>query len=447
MAIAILLAWAVFFYYANKWARLPLNLIKKILKKNDVTAIEDLKSIKGEFRYMGKLFEENLKQKTELLTAKIKAEESDKLKSAFLMNLSHEIRTPMNAIVGFSDLLLDNKITEEEKQEYVRIVQYNSRSLLSIVDDLIEMSKIDSDLIKPNYSNVNLNNVLKAAFESATFSNKNSNVIVKLQESGEKVKGNILTDVVKLSQILTNLLNNALKFTEEGFVILDYEVDSINNSIVFYVKDSGIGMPEEFKEKIFKRFNKINAKNISANEGLGLGLAISKSYVEMLGGTISVTTKEGLGSTFTFTIPLIYAADETVQEEIVHEIANYRLGNEEVVLVAEDDNINFKLIEKLLRIFNFKVIRAVDGIEAVEICKSYHEIDLVFMDIKMPNLDGYGAFEKIREFNKTLPIIAQTSYSFPEEVEKIKQLGFNDFISKPLDKERLYELVKKYFNK
>ena len=213
------------------------------------------------------------------------------------------------------------------------------------------------------------------------------------------------------------------------------------------MKDSGIGMPEEFKEKIFKRFNKINAKNISANEGLGLGLAISKSYVEMLGGTISVTTKEGLGSTFTFTIPLIYAADETVQEEIVHEIANYRLGNEEVVLVAEDDNINFKLIEKLLRIFNFKVIRAVDGIEAVEICKSYHEIDLVFMDIKMPNLDGYGAFEKIREFNKTIPIIAQTSYSFPEEVEKIKQLGFNDFISKPLDKERLYELVKKYFNK
>ena len=447
MAIAILLAWAVFFYYANKWARLPLNLIKKILKKNDVTAIEDLKSIKGEFRYMGKLFEENLKQKTELLTAKIKAEESDKLKSAFLMNLSHEIRTPMNAIVGFSDLLLDNKITEEEKQEYVRIVQYNSRSLLSIVDDLIEMSKIDSDLIKPNYSNVNLNNVLKAAFESATFSNKNSNVIVKLQESGEKVKGNILTDVVKLSQILTNLLNNALKFTEEGFVILDYEVDSINNSIVFYVKDSGIGMPEEFKEKIFKRFNKINAKNISANEGLGLGLAISKSYVEMLGGTISVTTKEGLGSTFTFSIPLIYADNESVQEEIVHEIANYRLGNEEVVLVAEDDNINFKLIEKLLRIFNFKVIRAVDGIEAVEICKSYHEIDLVFMDIKMPNLDGYGAFEKIREFNKTIPIIAQTSYSFPEEVEKIKQLGFNDFISKPLDKERLYELVKKYFNK
>lgn len=447
MAIAILLAGGIFFYYANKWARLPLNLIKKILKKGDVTAIEELKMIKGEFRYMGKLFEENLKQKTELISSKIKAEESDKLKSAFLMNLSHEIRTPMNAIVGFSDLLLDNKITDEEKHEYVRIVQYNSRTLLSIVDDLIEMSKIDSDLIKPNYSTVNLNNLLKASFESASFSNKNANVIVKLQEPNEKIQRDIVTDVVKLNQIIINLLNNALKFTDEGFVILDYEVDNVKNLIVFHVKDSGIGMPDDFKDKIFKRFNKINAKKISANEGLGLGLAISKSYVEMLGGTISVETKEGLGSTFTFTIPLQYAEKNTDEVEKVHHIVNFSLGNEEVVLVAEDDNINFKLIEKLLKIFNFTVIRAKDGLEAVEICRTNSDIDLVFMDIKMPNLDGYGAFEKIRELNRTIPIIAQTSYSFPEEVEKIKQLGFNDFISKPLDKERLYELVKKYFNK
>jgi signal transduction histidine kinase len=447
MAIAILLAWAIFFYYADKWARLPLNLIKRILKKSDVDAIEDLKNIKGEFRYMGKLFEENFKQKTELIASKQKAEESDKLKSAFLMNLSHEIRTPMNAIVGFSDLLLDEKTTEEERHEFVRIVQNNSRSLLNIVDDLIEMSKIDSDLIRPNCRNVNLENVLKAAFESASFSNKNANVIVKLQEPNEKVKMNIVTDAVKLNQIIINLLNNALKFTDEGFVILDYEVDNANKLIVFHVKDSGIGMPDDFKDKIFKRFNKINAKNISANEGLGLGLAISKSYVEMLGGTISVETKEGLGSTFTFTIPLKYAEKDIIDEEKVHQIVNYNLGNNEVVLVAEDDNINFKLIEKLLKIFNFNVIRAKDGLEAVEICKINSEIDLVFMDIKMPNLDGYGAFEKIREFNKTLPIIAQTSYSFPEEVEKIKELGFNDFISKPLDKERLYELVKKYFNK
>jgi CheY-like chemotaxis protein len=206
-------------------------------------------------------------------------------------------------------------------------------------------------------------------------------------------------------------------------------------------------MPDEFKNKIFKRFNKINAKKISANEGLGLGLAISKSYVEMLGGTISVETKEGLGSTFTFTIPLKYAEKDTDEVEKVHHIVNFNLGNEEVVLVAEDDNINFKLIEKLLKIFNFNVIRAKDGLEAVEICRTNSDVDLVFMDIKMPNLDGYGAFEKIRELNRTIPIIAQTSYSFPEEVEKIKQLGFNDFISKPLDKERLYELVKKYFNK
>lgn len=447
MAFAIIISWAIFFYYANKWSRVPLNLIKRILKKSDASAIEDLKNIKGEFRYMGKLFEENFKQRSELITSKIKAEESDKLKSAFLMNLSHEIRTPMNAIVGFSDLLMDDKISEEEKQEYVRIVQYSSRNLLSIVDDLIEMSKIDSDLIQPNYSSVNLDKLLQAVFESATFANKNPLVTVKLQQPSEKLKGNIVTDVVKLNQILINLINNALKFTDEGFVILDYEIDLVKNQIIFEVKDSGIGMPEEFRDKIFKRFNKINAKKISANEGLGLGLAISKSYVEMLGGTIFVATKQGLGSTFTFTIPLKYADNENVFTEKSNQIVNYNLGNEEVVLVAEDDNINFKLLEKLLKIFNFKVIRAKDGLEAVELCKTNNEIDLVLMDIKMPNLDGYGAFEKIREFNTTLPIIAQTSFSFPEEVEKIKKIGFNDFISKPLEKEKLYELVKKYFNK
>lgn len=447
MAIAIVMAWGILLFYANKWARLPLDIIKRILKKNDLSDIEKLKSIKGEFRYMGKLFEQNLKQKTELIASKLKAVESDTLKSAFLMNLSHEIRTPMNAIVGFSDLLLDVKITEEEKQEFVRIVQYNSRSLLSIVDDLIEMSKIDSDLIQPNYSAVRIEKIVKAAYESATFSNKNSNVEVKLQESNTKISHNIVTDVVKLNQILINLLNNALKFTEEGYVILDYDISLEKQEIIFQVKDSGIGMPEAFKDKIFKRFNKINAKNISSNEGLGLGLAITKSYVEMLGGSISVETKEGLGSTFTFTIPLQYAQDVSPEEVKVLQIENYELGNEEIVLVAEDDNINYKLIERLLQIFNFQVIRAKDGLEAVEICKTNSEIDLVFMDIKMPNLDGYSAFQEIRKFNTFLPIIAQTSYSFPEEVEKIKALGFNDFISKPLEKERLYELVKKYFNK
>lgn len=447
MAIALIVSWGIYYYYANRWSRVPIALMKKILKKGDISSIESLKNIKGEFRYMGKLFEENLNQKKELISSKLKAEESDKLKSAFLMNLSHEIRTPMNAIVGFSDLLLDEQITEDEKREYVRIVQYNSRNLLGIVDDLIEMSKIDSDLIKPNFSNVNLNDILKAALDSATFSNKKPNVVVKLQEPNIKIEKNIQTDSVKLNQIIINLLNNALKFTDEGFVILDYDVDNINKLILFHVKDSGIGIPEEFKDKIFKRFNKINAKNISANEGLGLGLAISKSYVEMLGGTISVKSKEGLGSTFTFTIPLKYAEKDTEVVKKVHQIENYSFGNNEVVLVAEDDNINFKLIEKLLKTFNFDVIRANDGLEAVEICRTNSEIDLIFMDIKMPNLDGYGAFEKIREFNKETPIIAQTSYSFTEEVDKIKLLGFNDFISKPLEKEKLYELVKKYFNK
>ena len=240
-------------------------------------------------------------------------------------------------------------------------------------------------------------------------------------------------------------MQNALKFTEEGFVILDYEIDEINKRIVFSVKDSGIGIPDDFKEKIFKRFNKIGSTTISANEGLGLGLAISKAYVEMLGGSISLISQLGVGSTFTFTIPLDY--DTKSITTIENTAVIYDLGKEELILVAEDDNVNFILIEKILKSANYIVIRAKDGQEAVQICSENNEIDLILMDIKMPILDGHEAFKKIREFNTTIPIIAQTSYSFEEEIEKIKKTGFNNFISKPLDKEKLLEMVGKYFNK
>ena len=448
ITIALILSWVIYYYYANKWSKLPLSFIKKILKTGDASSIQSLKNIKGEFRYIGKLFEENQAKTKELEIAKNKAEESDKLKSAFLMNLSHEIRTPMNAVLGFSDLLSNSQLSDKERNEYIKVIQQSGKNLLEIIDDLVEMSKIDSQLIKPNSQPFDLDEFIQQIFLSYEKLYSNEKVAFKLVKPEQQIKKQIISDKVKLGEVVTNLLNNSYKFTEEGFVILDYEVDEKSNKINFSVKDSGIGIPKAFQENIFKRFSKINAKGISANEGLGLGLAISKAYVDMLGGKINFTSQEGVGSTFFVSIPLNYANENETKKEIVPEIkVTTNLGKEEVILVAEDDNINFLLIENILKSYNFKIIRAKDGVEAVEFCKTNKEIDLVLMDIKMPNLDGYEAFTEIRKINPTIPIIAQTSYSFEEELDKIKKLGFNNFISKPIQKQKLLELIKVYLNR
>ena len=444
LLVGFILSILIFLSYARKWALKPIQLIKEVLENANPNAIAALKRTRGEFRYIGKLFEENYKQRKYLKIAKFKAEESDKLKSSFLMNLSHEIRTPMNAIIGFSNLLQNTNLNEIEKTEYISIIKTSGKNLIDIIDDLVEMSKIDSNLIKPNFSSINLKNMITSIFEAVSITNKNENISLKLVHPTAILQKNIITDSVKLSQVLINILNNAIKFTKEGFIVLDYQIDSINNLILFSVKDSGVGIPDDYQDKIFNRFTKVSSSDTTSIDGLGLGLAISKSYVEMLGGQISIQSQVGVGSTFLFSIAL-KNDDFTITSTTNNLILTQKnMGNQELILVAEDDSINFKLIEKLLHNINFNVIRAKDGLEAVELTKNNLEIDLIFMDIKMPNLDGYGAFEKIRDFNKEVPIVAQTSYSFPEEIEKIKKLGFNDFISKPLDKDKLYEIIYKF---
>lgn len=445
-ALALLLSWIVYYYYANLWSRLPISFIKKILVNGDPSAIASLKNIRGEFRYIGKLFEENKVKTEQLAIAKSKAEESDKLKSAFLMNLSHEIRTPMNAILGFTDMLTNPTFSDAEKEEFITIIKQSGKNLIDIIDDLVEMSKIDSNIVKPNIYAVDLDELVQSTFNSCKGILHNEAVDFKLIAPEKPARKKILTDGTKLREVIANLINNAFKFTEEGFVTLEYAVDEVDNKIVFTVKDSGIGIPEEFQNSIFKRFSKINAKGISANEGLGLGLAISKAYVTMLGGEIDFKSQLGIGTTFTFSILLHY--DESDDVEVSEEskiTVPIDMGNEKIILVAEDDNINFILIEKLLKMHGFKIIRAKDGAEAVQLCKENKEIDLVFMDIKMPNLNGYEAFQKIREFNTEIPIIAQTSYSFSEEIDRIKEIGFDDYLSKPLDKVKIAAILKKYF--
>ena len=447
MGFALIISWLIYYIYANKWSKLPLSFIKKILREKDQSAINSLKNIKGEFRYIGKLFEENQKQTEELEKAKIKAEESDKLKSAFLMNLSHEIRTPMNAIIGFSELLSNPEVSNVERQEYAKVIQESGKNLIEIIDDLVEMSKIDSKLVKPNLQSFDLHDLVHNIFKPYETLYTNSDVEFKLisPEINDKL---IISDKTKLSEIITNLLNNSHKFTEKGYVIFEYELDEKENKIKFSVKDSGIGIKNEFKENIFKRFSKVNSQGISGNEGLGLGLAISKAYVEMLDGEIFFESKEVIGTTFYFSIPLVYDDSKKESNNSVFEIKEpINLGEEEIILVVEDDNINYLLIEKILKPLEAKILRAKDGLEAVEICQQNKEIDLILMDIRMPNMNGYEAFSKIREFNTDVPIIAQTSYSFEEELNKIKELGFNGFLSKPIKKEELFKLIRLYMKK
>ncbi|BCY28566.1 response regulator [Flavobacterium okayamense] len=447
MGFALIISWLVYYIYANKWSKLPLSFIKKILRDGDQSAINSLKNIKGEFRYIGKLFEDNQIQTKELEIAKTKAEESDRLKSAFLMNLSHEIRTPMNAVVGFSELLSNKDISEAERIEYTKVIQESGKNLIDIIDDLVEMSKIDSNLVKPNLQPFDLQELVSNIYKTYDKLYSNSEVEFKLI-APENFDKKIITDKTKLSEIITNLMNNSHKFTPKGFIILEYNLDEKAKKINFCVKDSGIGIKSEFQENIFKRFSKVNSQGISGNEGLGLGLAISKAYIDMLGGEITFESKDGIGTTFNFSIPLMFDDSTSEDEKLAVEVKEpVDLGKELVILVAEDDNINYLLIERILKPLNAKIIRAKDGVEAVNFCKENNEIDLILMDIRMPNMNGYEAFVKIREFNKNIPIIAQTSYSFEEELTKIESLGFTDFISKPIQKNKLHAMVLNHLKK
>lgn len=432
-------------YYTRKFVYYPLYLVRRVLETGNKKAIRLLKRTNGEFSYIGNLFEENNNQKMELITAKIRAEESDRLKSAFLANLSHEIRTPMNAINGFTDLILNTHITETEKLEYLNVIEKSGKNLVSIIDDLIEMSKIDSNQIIPNYTQVNLESCMNELYETVKVTIQNKDIEFILIQSSLPAEFNIITDDIKLKQVIINLLTNAIKFTDKGMVTFGYEIDEQNQLIHFTVRDTGLGIDEVEHKNIFDRFKRVDSDVSIKVGGLGLGLAISKAYVELLGGSITLTSKVGEGSTFYFSIPLQYAKVEQITVRPVNE-AEVTKSERKVILIAEDDNINYLLFQKMMQHKNFEIIRAINGQVAVELCLGNPNIDLVLMDIKMPILDGFQAIEQIQPIRPNLPIIAQTAYSSSEDKAKIEKAGFSDYITKPLNRERLFELLDYYLD-
>lgn len=435
----------VYVYYTKRWVYNPLKLVKSILETGNSNAISSLKRADGEFGYIGNLFEENSNQRKQLEISKQKAEESDTLKSSFLANLSHEIRTPMNAIMGFSDLLHDANLKENERLEYLKIIRNSGGSLISIIEDLIEMSKIDAKQIMPNYKGLDIENCIKELYNAIKVTiPKDKEIQFYILENPEKLERNILTDETKLKQIIVNLITNALKFTDRGFVAFGYSINKEKNVIEFKIEDSGIGISENYLKVIFDRFRRIENDGSVDLSGLGLGLSITKAYVEMLGGEIKVSSTIGLGSVFLFTIPLKWDQTvKTIQPEKIKSL--YRNNDNEIILIAEDDMINFLLLKKIIESKKHTVLRAKNGQEAVDICKENPNISLVFMDIRMPVLDGYQAYEKIKVMKPELPVIAQTAYSSFEDKERIIRLGFMDCITKPLDKEKVFELLDAVF--
>jgi len=382
---------------------------------------------------------ERMKSEEELVKAKEKAEENERLKSAFLANMSHEIRTPMNGIVGFLDILQDPDITDNDRAGYIKLVKQSGNRLMNTINDIIEISKIEANQLSLNYSHQNVKKLLQEHFNFFAPETKEKGLGFRFSaEISEDLT--ILTDKSKLDSILTNLIKNAIKFTSEGEIII--ECKTRKNQLEIVVKDTGKGIPKEKIETIFNRFEQGDASFSRGYEGSGLGLSISLEYAKMLGGEIRVESEEGKGSIFCF---IIDYQEQTAKSDVKEQPKPKSInpGDNKLILVAEDDETSFKLVEILLKKENYKVIQAENGLEAVEMCKKNPDIDMVLMDLKMPVLDGYEATRKIREFNSELPIVAQTAYALAGDEQKALEAGCNEYVVKPILKADLFSKIQK----
>lgn len=380
---------------------------------------------------------ERKENEEELIRSKEKAEESDKLKTAFLHNISHEIRTPMNAIVGFSALLGEPEVDEQSRKSYIEVIMQSSNHLLSIITDIVDISNIEANLIKTVKNEINVNKTLKYLYNQF-ITKANEKQIELVCEAGlSDPEAMILTDRTKLTQILSNLISNALKFTDNGIIKIEYSLKK--NFLEFCIKDTGIGISPLHHERIFDRFYQVQNNVARLYEGTGLGLAISKAYVELLGGKIWLSSEPGNGTTFFFTIPYEKRDSVSIPGYERKATASFVFPVKKVILVAEDIESNFKLISYFLEGSNAEVLHANNGKEAVEKCLSMGHIDLILMDIKMPVMDGYTAVKLIREKNTEIPIIAQTAYA--DDRERAIECGCSGFLSKPFNKKALFEIL------
>ena len=389
-----------------------------------------------------KLKNTEYKELNEQLTlARAKAEESDKLKSAFLANMSHEIRTPMNAICGFTQLLSRKTIGDEKRKFYTDIINSNSQQLLGIINDIVDISKIESGLATLSNDEFNVNLLLDNLINTLKPTTNSNNIKLTCKKGLPDTQSSIIGDEIKIRQILTNFLVNAIKFTDKGNIEVVYRI-SENNMLIFSVMDTGIGIPKESQIKIFERFNQIEETITDSRKGTGLGLAISKGFVELMNGQIWVESEPGNGSTFYFSIPYTSAIKKNVNSNNMP--AQATEWSKHTLLLVEDDENSILYIKELLSASQINIIQTHNGEEAIKICKENTSLDIILMDIKLPTIDGLETTRKIRLFNSSIPIIAQTAFALSADLQKASTAGCNDYITKPISKSKLFEIINKY---
>jgi hypothetical protein len=394
-------------------------------------------------------FIERVKYVEELKKAKEKAEENDKLKSAFLANMSHEIRTPMNGILGFAELLKTPDLTGDEQMEYIGIIKKSGNRMLNIINDIVDISKIEAGQVKVFVSETKINEQTEFLYSFFKPEVEKKGVQLILRNGLPGNEAIIKTDKEKVYAVLTNLIKNAIKFTVKGSIEIGYyrkePTGDVASLLEFYVKDTGFGVPKDRQHAIFDRFVQADVADTRAFQGAGLGLSISRAYVEMLGGTMWVESEEGKGSTFYFTIPYNTESKQKQSNQNTMTIDETTQNKKLKILIVEDDETSEMLVSIAVKNLSKEILKVRTGIAAIETCQANPDIDLILMDIKMPEMDGYEATQKIRAFNKDVCIIAQTAFGLIDEKEKALTAGCNDYISKPLDIALLKAMINKYF--
>lgn len=380
----------------------------------------------------------------ELIAAKLHAEESDNLKTAFLNNISHEIRTPFNGILGFLSILQNDDLTAAEREEYTKIVNESAYRLMNTINNITEVSQIQTGQIRLNESEFSISQLADDLYDPFKSDSEIKGLTFTVTNQVPVNMTNICTDHFKLMMILNNLVSNAIKFTREGSVELVIRIKE-TTELEFSVKDTGIGIPENKQQTIFKPFVQADGSNTRQFEGSGLGITIAKAYVELLGGTIGVESSIGKGSVFYFTIP--YRTEGIKNTTITNSFPDELKKRSKLlkILIVEDDEASAMLLSITIKTLCKKPLIARTGVEAVEACRNNPDIDMVLMDIKMPEMDGYEATRQIRRFNTDIVIIAQTAYALTSDLDNAIACGCTDYITKPIQKEQLSAIVQKYF--
>jgi len=411
-------------------------------RKNDEieTQNEEYQQINEEYLQLN---DELIQTNKELNKAKEKAEESDRLKTAFLQNMSHEIRTPMNAIMGFSELLVENYNNKEKLEKYSEIINQRCNDLLDIINDILNIAKIESGQLPINIEECNLTELFS---DLTSFFIEHQNRIGKQHIKFNLAHCNnlnsvIVTDKVKLKQIFINLVGNAFKFTNSGSIEGGCRFDA-TNKLVFYVSDTGIGIPQDKQNLVFERFSQLNQETTKVVSGTGLGLSIVKGLIGLLGGEITLESEPGKGSTFTFSFPYKTTPHLNTENIIPEKNEVYRFPNK-TILIVEDDLYNAEFLKEILSATGATILHAEYGKDAVKISLS-QSVDIVLMDIRLPDIDGLEATRQIRTGKSLLKIIAQTAYASHYERQKTLDAGCNDYISKPIKKELLLAMISKH---